>query len=213
MPPARYRQWLLGTFCGKHRPLEFFDALRPEDAVHASAIELRVDVIHYLGIVHSAESQLRTEVESCRSGEELPSIDQLMKSPDLRVSRDARKTMNKAIAWRKRIVIEVFRWIPSFAGWVAAAKPGADAQKSYQKRWLLLFALIRSSEIRKSRKPSHWEMGDVEMAPRPGEQRWQTFAPMFRRRVESLSAMEDSSAEVDRQIWAGSAADPASVPR
>jgi len=100
MAPARYRQWLLGTFCCKHRRLEFFDVLRPEDAVNPSAIELRVDVIHYLEIVHSAESQLRSEVESCRSGEELPSIDQLINSPDLRVSRDARKTMNNAMALR-----------------------------------------------------------------------------------------------------------------
>jgi hypothetical protein len=100
MTPTRYRQWLLGTFCCKHRRLEFFDAFRPEDAVDTRAIELRVDVIHYLGIVHSAESQLRTEVESCRSGEELPSIDQLIDSPDLRVSRAARNTINDSVTWR-----------------------------------------------------------------------------------------------------------------
>src|SRR5260370_2536662 len=100
MTPARYRQWLLGTFRCKHRRLELFDIFRPEDTVDARAIELRVDVIHYLGIVRSAESQLRTEVERCRSGEELPSIDQSINSPDLRVSVDARKTMNNAMAWR-----------------------------------------------------------------------------------------------------------------
>jgi hypothetical protein len=100
MTPTRYRQGLLGTFRGKHRRLEFFDALRLEDAVNVRAIELRVDVIYYLGIVHSCESRLRTEVESCRSGEELPSIDQLINSADLLISRAARKTVNNAMAWR-----------------------------------------------------------------------------------------------------------------
>ena len=102
MTPARDRQWLLGTFRCKYRRPELFDILRSEDAVDARAIELRVDVIHYQGIVRSAESQLRTEVERCRSGEELPSIDQLINSLDLRVSRDGRKTVNNAMACRTR---------------------------------------------------------------------------------------------------------------
>jgi hypothetical protein len=62
MTSTRYRQWLLCTFGCKHRSLEFFDALGPEYAVNARAIELRVDIIHYLGIVPGCERQMRAEI-------------------------------------------------------------------------------------------------------------------------------------------------------
>jgi len=125
MSPARYGQWLLGSFRCKHRRLEFFDALRPEDAVNARAIELRVDVIHCRGIVYRSESQSRTEVESCRSGEELTSIDQLTNSPGFGVSRDARTDHEPCDGLEnmvKRIVIEVLGMIPTVAGCAATAK-------------------------------------------------------------------------------------------
>jgi hypothetical protein len=48
----------------------------------------------------------------------------------------------------KRIVIEVLGMIPNLRRLRCGGKKhSADAQKSYQKRWLLLSAVTRSSEI------------------------------------------------------------------
>jgi hypothetical protein len=41
---------------------------------------------------------LRTEIERRRSGEELPTVDQLIASPELTDSRAARKSINNAMA-------------------------------------------------------------------------------------------------------------------